>query len=194
MAQPFSPEQRDAIRARLLESARQHAISDGVKKTSLDMLTADAGISKSSFYKFYDSKEQLFIEVASQWESDVLFAVKHSLEQTAHMSDKERAAETVYTAFETIHHLGIIRFLTEDWAELVPYISDDSACSHYLSYSQNIFDMLKLAHIHFVAPDDVVLASIRVLYFSVSHANQIGKSFFPALHAIVIGACDELVA
>ena len=58
MAQPFSPEQRDAIRARLLESARQHIVSDGVKKTSLDMLTSDAGISKSSFYKFYDSKEQ----------------------------------------------------------------------------------------------------------------------------------------
>ena len=62
MAQPFSPEQRDAIRARLLESARQHIVSDGVKKTSLDMLTSDAGISKSSFYKFYDSKEQLFFD------------------------------------------------------------------------------------------------------------------------------------
>ena len=67
MAQPFSPEQRDAIRARLLESARQHIVSDGVKKTSLDMLTSDAGISKSSFYKFYDSKEQLFLTIAAEW-------------------------------------------------------------------------------------------------------------------------------
>ena len=51
MAQPFSPKQRDAIRERLKESARKYAVRTGVKKTSLDMLTADAGISKSSFYK-----------------------------------------------------------------------------------------------------------------------------------------------
>ena len=56
MAQPFSPQQRAAIREKLKESARKYAVSTGVKKTSLDMLTADAGISKSSFYKFYDSK------------------------------------------------------------------------------------------------------------------------------------------
>ena len=41
MAQPFSPKQRDAIRERLKESARKYAVSTGVKKTSLDMLTAD---------------------------------------------------------------------------------------------------------------------------------------------------------
>ena len=44
MAQPFSPQQRDAIREKLKESARKYAVSTGVKKTSLDMLTADAGI------------------------------------------------------------------------------------------------------------------------------------------------------
>lgn len=72
MAQPFTPQQRDDIRARLFESARRHALSTGVRKTSLDALTADAGISKSSFYKFYESKELLFLEVAAHWESQVI--------------------------------------------------------------------------------------------------------------------------
>ena len=74
MAQPFSPQQRDAIREKLKESARKYAVSTGVKKTSLDMLTADAGISKSSFYKFYDSKELLFLEIAADWESQIIAA------------------------------------------------------------------------------------------------------------------------
>ena len=110
MAQPFSPEQRDAIRARLLESARQHIVSDGVKKTSLDMLTSDAGISKSSFYKFYDSKEQLFLTIAAEWESQVISCAQKALENAAGQSDQERAAAMVCSAFETIHHLGICRF------------------------------------------------------------------------------------
>ena len=83
MAQPFSPQQRDAIREKLKESARKYAVSTGVKKTSLDMLTADAGISKSSFYKFYDSKELLFLEIAADWESQIIAAVNESLTKDA---------------------------------------------------------------------------------------------------------------
>ena len=83
MAQPFSPQQRDAIREKLKESARKYAVSTGVKKTSLDMLTADAGISKSSFYKFYDSKELLFLEIAADWESQIIAAVNESLTKGA---------------------------------------------------------------------------------------------------------------
>ena len=49
MALPFTDEQRLLIRGRLLESAQRHALLEGVAKTSLDTLTSDAGISKSSF-------------------------------------------------------------------------------------------------------------------------------------------------
>ena len=153
MAQPFSPQQRDAIREKLKESARKYAVSTGVKKTSLDMLTADAGISKSSFYKFYDSKE-----------------------------------------LETIHNLGIIRFLCEDLPELARFIPEEDARTHYLSSAQGIFDMLRRAKIHFSQSDETVLAAIRILYLSIININRIGTDFFPALHLLVIGACEELVA
>lgn len=143
MAQPFSPQQRDAIREKLKESARKYAVSTGVKKTSLDMLTADAGISKSSFYKFYDSKELLFLEIAADWESQIIAAVNESLESSIGMDDKRRAANMVYTAFETIHNLGIIRFLCEDLPELARSFPKKTRRTHYLSSAQGIFDMLR---------------------------------------------------
>ena len=193
MAQPFSPEQRDAIRARLLESARQHIVSDGVKKTSLDMLTSDAGISKSSFYKFYDSKEQLFLTIAAEWESQVISCAQKALENAAGQSDQERAAAMVCSAFETIHHLGICRFLSEDLFELVKLMPESDAKIHYLSSAHGIFDMLHQSQIHFSAPDETVLACIQILYLSILHIDQIGLSFFPALRMLVVGACAELV-
>lgn len=193
MAQPFSPEQRDAIRARLLESARQHIVSDGVKKTSLDMLTSDAGISKSSFYKFYDSKEQLFLTIAAEWESQVISCVQKALESAAGQSDKERAAAMVCSAFETIHQLGICRFLSEDLSDLVKLIPESDAKIHYLSSAHGIFDMLHQSQIHFSVPDETVLACIQILYLSILHIDQIGLSFFPALRMLVVGACAELV-
>ena len=193
MAQPFSPEQRDAIRARLLESARQHIVSDGVKKTSLDMLTSDAGISKSSFYKFYDSKEQLFLTIAAEWESQVISCVQKALESAAGQSDKERSADMVCSAFETIHQLGICRFLSEDLSDLVKLMPESDAKIHYLSSAHGIFDMLHQSQIHFSVPDETVLACIQILYLSILHIDQIGLSFFPALRMLVVGACAELV-
>lgn len=196
MAQPFSPQQRDAIREKLKESARKYAVSTGVKKTSLDMLTADAGISKSSFYKFYDSKELLFLEIAADWESQIIAAVNESLtkDAAAGLDDKRRSANSVYAAFTTIHALGIGNFLCDDLPELARFIPEEDARTHYLSSAQGIFDMLRRAKIHFSQSDEIVLAAIRILYLSIININRIGTDFFPALHLLVIGACEELVA
>ena len=194
MALPFTPEQRDAIRARLMESARVHAIEPGFKKTSLDMLTSDAGISKSSFYKFFDSKEALFLEVSAQWEKEILTAAFAALEENTNGSDKQRAAAMVFAAFKSIHSLGIIRFLCEDLPEVMAILPEAEARHHYLSSAQGIFAMLHKAQIHFAAPDEVVLAAIQIMYLSILHINEIGKAFFPALSALVVGACDKLVA
>lgn len=196
MAQPFSPQQRDAIREKLKESARKYAVSTGVKKTSLDMLTADAGISKSSFYKFYDSKELLFLEIAADWESQIIAAVNESLtkDAAAGLDDKRRSANLVYAAFTTIHALGICNFLCDDLPELARFIPEEDARTHYLSSAQGIFDMLRRAKIHFSQSDETVLAAIRILYLSIININRIGTDFFPALHLLVIGACEKLVA
>lgn len=194
MAQPFSAEQRAAIHERLITSARKHALHPGFKKTSLDTLTADAGISKSSFYKFFDSKELLFLEVAGQWEAQVLQAATRALQAAAGQSDKERAAAMVYAAFEAIHHLGIVRFLYEDLPQVVCAVPQENARAHYLSSAQGIFAALHEAKIHFTEPEDVVLSVIQVMYLSSLHMGQIGESFFPALRVLVVSACEKLVA
>lgn len=194
MAQAFTAEQLSAIRARLFESAQRHALSTGVKKTSLDVLTADAGISKSSFYKFYESKEQLFLEVAGSWEEQILSRAAKTLEAKEHLSNKARAAAFVLAAFEAVHHLGVVRFMREDLPYLNGFIPKDKAREHCISSANNIFDKLQQAHIRFTAPDDTVRSVIELMYLSILSISDLGENFFPALRAMVEGACDRLVA
>ena len=194
MALPFTDEQRRQIRARLLESAQRHAISDGVIKTSLDTLTSDAGISKSSFYKFYESKEQLFLEVAMRWEERILTEAHGTLSAGERLPNKERAAKFVYAVFETIHQLGIVRFLREDLQYLNDFLPRQEARAHCLTSSQGIFDALREAKIRFTQPDEIVLAVIQMMYLSILNIGDIGDGFFPALYTLVQGACDRLVA
>lgn len=194
MAQPFTSEQREAIRASLFDSARRHALAPGLKKTSLEALTADAGISKSSFYKFYESKEQLFLAVAAEWEREIISGAMSAMAHSGASSDKERAAAAVLSAFEAIHRLGIARFLREDLPLLMQSLPGSAARAHYMSSAQGIFSALCQAQIHFTAPDEIVLSVIQMMYLSILNIQEIGDSFFPALHALVQSACDRLVA
>ena len=194
MAQPFTLEQRDAIRQRLFESACRHALQTGVKKTSLDALTADAGISKSSFYKFYESKEQLFLAVASAWEQKIMEHASVCLHSTAGQTNKARTAAFVYAVFECIHHMGVARFLREDLPYLNAFAPGDMAKAHCIDSASGIFDQLRREKIAFTAPDDTVLSVIKLLYLSILNIGDLGDSFFPALRELVASACDRLVA
>lgn len=194
MALPFTPEQISDIRRRLYESAQKHARDTGLKKTSLDMLTADAGISKSSFYKFYDSKELLFLEVSMNWEKEILAAAAKTLETTAGKSSRERAAAFVYAVFETIHRMGIVRFLREDLPQLGEFIPQGSARAHCMDSAESIFARLQEARIRFTAPDETVRSVIKLMYLSILNISEIGEGFWPALYVLVDSACAKLVA
>ena len=194
MAQPFTQEQRSAISRQLFDSACRFALTPGVRKTSLEMLTDEAGISKSSFYKFYESKEALFLRVAAHWETTALSRATQALERSAGRSDKERAADFVFTAFETIRQLGIERFLREDLPALRDAFPEDAARRHCMDSEANIFAMLRQAHIRFTAPDTTVLSVIQLMYLSILSSAEIGDSFFPALRELVASACNHLVA
>ena len=55
----FTDEQNEQIRKDLIRSARRCGITIGMRKTSVEQLTEGVGISKGSFYKFFESKELL---------------------------------------------------------------------------------------------------------------------------------------
>ena len=194
MALPFTDEQRRQIRERLLESAQRHAIREGVTKTSLDTLTSDAGISKSSFYKFYENKEALFLEASSRWENQILESARKALASGESLSSKERAARFVYAVFETIHQLGIARFLREDLQYLNSFLPQAEAREHCLTSAKGIFDTLREARIRFTESEETVLAVIQLMYLSILSIGDIGEGFFPALQMLVYSACDKLVA
>ena len=194
MAQPFSEEQRSAISQRLFDSACRFSLTTGVRKTSLEMLTGEAGISKSSFYKFYESKEALFLHVAAHWESMALERATRALERSAGSSDKARAADFVFTVFETIRQLGIERFLREDLPVLREAFPEEAARRHCMNSAANIFARLQQVRIRFTAPDATVRSVIQLMYLSILNRAEIGDSFFPALRELVVSACDRLVA
>ena len=66
MPRAFKEEEKDRIRAKLLEAGRSCFLRYGLKKTTIEDVVGPAGIAKSSFYLFFASKEALFVNIFMQ--------------------------------------------------------------------------------------------------------------------------------
>jgi AcrR family transcriptional regulator len=67
----FSEHEKEMIRAQMREKGKKLFERQGLKKTSVDELTEAVGISKGAFYLFYESKEELFLEILEELEADL---------------------------------------------------------------------------------------------------------------------------
>ncbi len=71
MPKAFSEQEKEIIRRQLRDKGKRLFELRGLRKTSVDEITQAAGISKGAFYLFYPSKEDLFIEIMEQIESEL---------------------------------------------------------------------------------------------------------------------------
>lgn len=71
MARAFTENERKIIRQKLMDAGRKSFSALGLKKTSVDELARAAGISKGSLYSFFDSKEELYLQIIEAEESSL---------------------------------------------------------------------------------------------------------------------------
>jgi AcrR family transcriptional regulator len=70
MPKAFTEQEKEIIRAQMREKGKKLFEKQGIRKTSVDELAQAGGISKGAFYLFYDSKEELFMEILEELEAD----------------------------------------------------------------------------------------------------------------------------
>ncbi|WP_247003412.1 TetR/AcrR family transcriptional regulator [Halosolutus gelatinilyticus] len=76
----FSDEERDRIREELLEVGREKVLTYGIKKTNVADITEPVGIAKSSFYLFFDSKAELYLEIMQQEANEFIGTLESELD------------------------------------------------------------------------------------------------------------------
>lgn len=62
----FTSEEREIIKNKIIDRGKECFARYGIKKTSIEDLTRDLGIAKSSFYSFFNSKEDLFLQIYTE--------------------------------------------------------------------------------------------------------------------------------
>lgn len=80
MPRKFNSQELASIRKTLLEVGREQFATRGIRATNIEDIAHAAGISKGSFYRFFESKEQLYFSLLEAYQVEARASLKGVME------------------------------------------------------------------------------------------------------------------
>ena len=188
----FTERQNESIRSDLIREARRCGVTIGMRKTSVEQLTEAVGISKGSFYKFFDSKELLFFVVLEDIHTECFAAARKSLMGNAHLAAADRAAAAILAACRWLSETQAFVFIENDAEFLLRRLPEEVKTAHYHDDETHIRALLEESGLQPRGGMALAAATVRGLILTVSHQEQIGALYPQVLETLVRGACREL--
>jgi AcrR family transcriptional regulator len=131
MIKAFTKINKKLIKRNLIKKGREYFIRYGVKKTSIDELARAAGISKGSFYKFFNSKEALFLAIHEESEDKLRKDMMKKLAGIEKPIDKLRTF--FKSAFDIMEEDPMLRIIFNqgEFENLNIFLSSNQYENHY---------------------------------------------------------------
>ena len=188
----FTEEQNETIRRDLIREARCCGVTVGMRKTSVEQLTEAVGISKGSFYKFFDSKELLFFAVLEDIHTECFAAAQKSLQENAAIDPASRTAAAILAACRWLSETKAFVFIENDAEFLLHRLPEEVKTAHYHDDETHIRLLLEKYGLVPKRGISLAAATVRGLILTVSHKEQIGELYPQVLETLVYGASREL--
>ena len=184
----FTEEQNETIRRDLIREARCCGVTVGMRKTSVEQLTEAVGISKGSFYKFFDSKELLFFAVLEDIHTECFAAAQKSLQENAAIDPASRTAAAILAACRWLSETKAFVFIENDAEFLLHRLPEKVKTAHYHDDETHIRQLLEKYDLVPKRGTSLAAATVRGLILTVSHKEQIGELYPQVLETLVYGA------
>ncbi len=193
MAVRFSDHERAGIVKALRKAAERRAALKGMRKTTVDELVEEAGISKGAFYKFYPSKEHLFLDMLEHWQQRISDQITAKLAAQPGLRAPQRAALMLKAAWRSMHAQSILIFANNELPYLLRKLPDALVKQHYQSNEEFIHRLMGQADIRLRVPEAEAYATIRILLFSLLAAKKVGSGYAAAMDALIDDACVRMI-
>jgi AcrR family transcriptional regulator len=186
----FSDDQRDRIRADLLDAGHELFAQYGLGKTTIADLTGEVGIGTSTFYQFFDSKEALYLAVLDR-EGD---AVARRLSEAGVLEGEDPETvvrEFLQFLFDEIETNPLVRQLivSDELDRLREYRTPEEREAHRADEVATIRaftdPFLEAGELHGEDPDLVARAVGAIPYLTL-HEDDIGPDHYPDVRDFVI--------
>ncbi|WP_410767403.1 TetR/AcrR family transcriptional regulator [Haloferax sp. DFSO60] len=186
----FSDDERKRIQTRLIEAGRMLFSRFGIGKTTIADLTSEVGIGTSTFYQFYDSKEELYLAVLEDEGEDI--AERMAAEGFLELDDpQETVVQFLRFVMDEIETNPLTRqLLIEDNIERIR--DQQSESDRQTEQQQDIDFVLSFlgpfiedGRLYGEDPETIASAVVSIPYLTL-HQEDIGTERYPAVRDLVI--------
>ena len=166
----------------------------GVRKTTVDQIVQMTGISKGSFYNFYPKKEILFFTVLEEYQKSIIENLTKKLRKEDNIGIDE-FSELLYELYQDVRQSFIMTIIQNDEFEyLMRKLPMELIINHHSLddiFTNQIFSYIQVKDSVDV---DVVSASLRAIFMSMIHIEEIGKkNFDDALKLLIRGLAQQII-
>ncbi|QLH79157.1 TetR/AcrR family transcriptional regulator [Halosimplex rubrum] len=121
----FSDEERERIREKLLETARELLLKFGPTKTTVRDITEPVGIAKPTFYQFFDAKSDLYVEIFQQELDEFAKTLESELAGVDDPQERLEQFFRCYVEFGEGNEFIQEVFIKRDYREVLGDVSSD---------------------------------------------------------------------
>ena len=190
MARSFTEQEKENIRRNLQEACKQSWTQYGYKKTSVDDLCKQAGISKGAFYLFFESKEALFCEVLCSVQEQICNAALEVIRKHKEKHGVAEALKLIYREYDKNNFL--YNPDSTDFTILMNKLSEEEAKkieeSNYMS--QQIF--LSQPYLKFKVDADLAMSVIYSLIMNIKNKDILPYNHIETFDFMVSNLVDSL--
>lgn len=162
----FTDQEKCNIQKSLLTEGESLFISYGLKKVTIDDIVRKVNIAKATFYKFYEGKEYLFLDIVQRQQKSIYEILNDVLIQSETMSDLERVKKVFFEMSMLMPKYPMLTGIDE---ETIRLISRKVSPQRIEVYKKQGFDAVKTIENHgikFKYDSEVVSQLFHILYES----------------------------
>ena len=190
MARSFTELEKENIRNKLQEACKQSWTQYGYKKTSVDELCRQAGISKGAFYLFFESKEALFCEVLCSIQGQICETASKIMEKEKNKYGAAEALKFIYREYDKNNFLYNAN--QTDFITLMNRLSVEQAkkLEHSNHMSQQLFS--SQPYLKFKVHRDLAVSIIYSLIMNIKNKDVLPYSHIETFDFMVDHLIDSL--
>ena len=180
----FTETEKSHIRDQLMKAGREWFVRQGLKKTSIEDLTRSAGIAKSSFYGFFGSKEELYMELLMEERGRLRGEISAVSLAGDERGAVERFLRTVVREFETNPLTRRLATHPEEWQAVTRRVPPEVTKANVEDSTDAVSYFIRAGQEAGVVSDgdpEILAGVIRSVVMLTIHKDDIGREIYPAV-------------
>lgn len=162
----FSEKEKEIIREKLLSEGAKLFLKYGLQKVTIDDLVDSVKIAKASFYKFYEGKEYLYLDILQSEQKQLFDKLDSVLENNKDLSDRIRVKQVFGKMYELLCEFPLLTTVDKDTIDIISRKISEERLAVFSMQGFQAVDAMQKHGIKFAYDVPTVSTAFSALYHS----------------------------